>query len=126
MPERTFQVSECEGHCYMFNVIYKHQKERFSVSESKRRYIRQDGESPNPPTILYLTIPAAPYHRNMCNRKDLGMDHGRIDGDSLLLHYFALSLIPVYPPGRCSPWSTLTEAFPPCIIPPRTDKTTRR
>ena len=40
------------------------------------------------------------------------MDHGRIDGGSLLLHYFALSLIPVYPPGRCSPWSTLTEAFP--------------
>ena len=113
MPERTFQVSECEGHCDMFNVIYKHQKERFSVSESKRRYIRQDGESPNPPTILYLTIPQHPTTGTCAIERTLGWITVELMGGSLLLHYFALSLIPVYPPGRCSPWSTLTEAFPP-------------
>ena len=72
MPERTFQVSECEGHCYMFNVIYNYQKERFSVSESKRRYIRQDGESPNPPTILYLTIPQHPTTGTCAIERTLG------------------------------------------------------
>ena len=51
------QVSECEEHWDMCNVIYTRLKERFTVSESERRYIRQEGASPNPPAILYLTIP---------------------------------------------------------------------